>query len=143
MKLLGIDYGSKKVGIAVSDDGATLAFPRKIIANDNKLFDELKSLINEEKIDAIVFGESVNQEGEDNPIMVDIQKFKELLDRELKLPMFMQKESFTSVHAQQPIKSEKPKARKTKKAVKKDDDQSAAALILQRYLDKKNNNSKK
>ena len=139
MKLLGIDYGSKKVGIAVSDDGGTLAFPRKILANDEKLIDEIKSFCAEEKIEAIVFGESVDQNGENNPIMEHIQKFKEILDRELKLPMFMQREAFTSVHAQQPVKSERPKARKTKKAVKRDDDQSAAALILQRYLDKKNN----
>lgn len=139
MKLLGIDYGSKKVGIAVSDDGGTLAFPREIMTNDNALLGELKAIVESEKIEAIVFGESLDQNGEENAIMTDIQKFKEVLDRELKLPIFMQKEAFTSVHAQQPVKSEKPKARKTKKAPRKDDDQSAAALILQRYLDKKNN----
>lgn len=138
MKLLGIDYGSKKVGIAVSDDGGTLAFPREVMTNDSALLGELKAIVEAENVEAIVFGESLDQNGEENTIMTDIQKFKEVLDRELKLPIFMQKEAFTSVHAQQPVKSEKPKARKTKKAARKDDDQSAAALILQRYLDRKN-----
>lgn len=141
MKLLGIDYGSKKVGIAVSDEGGTLAFPKKILANTDSLIDEIKILCAEEKIEAIVFGESIDQNGEENEIMVDIHKFKEILDQELKLPIFMQRESFTSMHAQHVAKADRPKARKTKKPARKDDDESAAALILQRYLDKKNSNN--
>ena len=138
MKILGIDYGSKKVGIAISDDGGTLAFPKNTLSNNENLIDELRTICRDEKIQALVFGESLNAIGEENPIMRDVQLFKEILDRELKLPIFMQKEAFTSMHTRTIDKTEKTRARKTRKKVVKDDDESAAALILQRYLDKKN-----
>ena len=138
MKILGIDYGLKKVGIAISDDGGTLAFPKNILPNDENLIPELKKICQNEDINAVVFGESLDSNGNDNPIMEELQLFKEHLDRELKLPFFMQKEAFTSMHTRTIDKTEKTRARKTRKKVAKDDDESAAALILQRYLDKKN-----
>ena len=57
MKFLGIDYGSKKVGIAVSDDSANLAFPKCVIGNDVELLEHIARIVSEENIGAIVLGE--------------------------------------------------------------------------------------
>ena len=50
MKLLGIDYGEKRVGIALSDEGGTIAFPKNILDNDNELLKKIKTTSFQEKI---------------------------------------------------------------------------------------------
>ena len=51
MKFLGVDYGDKRVGIAVSDEGGVFAFPRAVLPNTKKIFDEIKKICAEEKIE--------------------------------------------------------------------------------------------
>jgi putative Holliday junction resolvase len=139
MRYLGIDYGSKRVGIAISDEEGTLAFPHKIIANNLELVDTIHNICGENEISAIVLGESHDLSGVPNKIMGSIEEFKRNLEAELDLPVYFQKEFLTSVFARGNDGKKENNARKDKKekGVKVDD--SAAALILQRYLDKKNN----
>jgi putative holliday junction resolvase len=125
MKLLGIDYGEKRVGIATSDEGGILAFPKEILDNDKNLVAKIKKICEEEKIEKIVLGESVNDKGELNKIMEKITHFKEELEKEIKLPVYFEKEFMTSLEA-----------RRYQENLKRVD-ASAAALILQRYLDRK------
>ncbi|HPS21447.1 MAG TPA: Holliday junction resolvase RuvX [Candidatus Paceibacterota bacterium] len=140
MRFLGIDFGSKRIGLAVSDEEGKLAFPKEIVLNDKNATDYIKNIIKNEKIDEIVIGESLSLTGEENKIMGEIKDFvKEIFA--LAKPVHFQKEFFTSVEARGREGKEKYNARKVKKAesekTKKIDD-SAAALILQRYLDKIN-----
>ena len=139
MKHLGIDYGSKRVGIAISDDGGTLAFPYKILKNDMTLVDSVHNICGEESISAIVIGESHDLSGEPNKIMGSIEEFKRNLEAELDLPISFQKEFMTTVEARGREGKEVNNARKVAKGKSDHADASAAALILQRYLDKKNN----
>lgn len=139
MKHLGIDYGSKRVGIAISDDGGTLAFPYKILKNDMTLLDSLHNICGEENISAIVIGESHDLSGVPNKIMGSIEEFKRNLEAELDLPISFQKEFMTTVEARGRAGKEVNNARKVAKEKVSAADASAAALILQRYLDKKNN----
>ncbi len=136
MKLLGIDYGTKRLGVAVSDDGGTLAFPQGILPNDKEIFNKLKQIVVDEKAEGFVVGESTNKAGVANKVEQDIQSFVQKLEEVFGLPVKKQKEFFTSVESRRgfakPAKSRKPKD--TSKKV----DASAAALILQRYLDTMN-----
>lgn len=139
-KFLGVDYGTKRVGIAISDENGKLAFPKVIIPNNSELFNKITEIIKTEQIGEIVIGESLDLSGDENKVMDSIKIFvKELLA--LGKPIHFQKEFFTSVEARGREGKEKYNARKVKKAenikTKKIDD-SAAALILQRYLDKIN-----
>lgn len=135
MKYLGIDYGSKKVGIAVSDDSANLAFPKYVITNDTELLEHIARIVSEESIEAIVLGESRDFKGKENPIMKDIKDFKNTLEERLALPVYLEPEFFTSREAARiPHASDEPRSRKQKKHTNRDD--SAAALILQRFLEK-------
>ena len=138
MRHLGIDYGSKRVGVAISDDGGTMAFPYKILSNDMGLIDTVHNICGEEDISAIVIGESSDLSGKPNKIMGSIEEFIKNLEAELDLPIYLQKEFMTTVEARGREGKEQNNARKISKEKQSSVDASAAALILQRYLDKKN-----
>jgi len=123
---LGIDYGEKRVGIAVSDDGGKLAFPKAVLPNDRYLVSSIKDMCKDKGVVAIVVGESLDLKGAKNPIMDNIERFKSFLEKETKIEVVYEQEFFTSHQAEQSG---------TNTLV----DASAAALILQSYLDKKNN----
>ena len=72
-KCLGVDVGSERVGVAVSDDDGSLAFPLEVVARDGCV-DRLLVLIAERKVEAVVFGESVDLDGEENPVMADVRE---------------------------------------------------------------------
>ncbi len=138
MKTLGIDYGTKRVGVAVSDDTATLAFPKAVLRNSHTLLDEIKSIIKNNRVKEIVVGQSLNTDGSENLLMEDIKRFVTILEKEIGLAVFLEPEFFTSEEAR--------KGKKNGGVSKHMMDASAAALILQRYLDKKsskNNTIKK
>lgn len=140
MKYLGIDYGSKNVGIAVSDEEGSLAFPKTVLDNNKNLLENIIKIIDEEKVEVIILGESVNFAGEQNTIMKQIIPFKEKLEEEISLPVYFQKEMFTSAEAEQiqgkSLRNVRKEERKEKSVNLEKNDASAAALILRSYLDK-------
>lgn len=139
MRYLGIDYGSKRIGLSLSDEEGQMAFPYKIIKNDLELVDNIHNICGKEEVSAIILGESTDLSGQPNKIMGSIEEFKRNLEGELDLPVYFEKEFMTTIFARGNKGKKENDARKTKKAkdIKKDD--SASALILQRYLDRKNN----
>ena len=141
MRYLGIDYGSKRVGLAISDEGGVLAFPYKILSNNLELVDNIHNICGEEEISAIVLGESHDLSGQPNKIMGSIEEFKRNLETELDLPVFFQKEFMTTIEARGRGGKEINNAKKIVKIKQERADASAAALILSRYLDKKNNDN--
>ena len=143
-RFLGIDYGTKRIGIAISDEEGTLAFPKEIVLNDLNSFKKIKEIIKTENISEIVIGESVDFSGKLNALSARIEVFILELQEKFNLPIHKQKEFLTSVEAR--------KGEKTKKSMNQSQvhskikqiksgriDAVAAALILQRYLDKINN----
>lgn len=128
MKLIGIDYGTKRVGIAVSDDAGKMAFPRAILRNDKNLIPELKALIEKERAEGIVVGESKNLSGEDNAVMAAIKSFAETLQLSCGVPIYFEPEFYSSKEARQ--LSEDVHKRNKKEYV----DARAAAIILNSYL---------
>jgi len=144
MKHLGIDYGSKRIGIALSDEGGTMAFPKAILPNNLDLMESISRLCRDENVSAIVLGESHDLSGAKNKIMGSIEELKRNLEAELGLPVYFQAEFMTTVEARGREGKSQNNARKTKNppadGKSSQADASAAALILQRYLDKKNQN---
>ena len=137
MKYLGIDYGVKRVGLAMSDDGGKIAFPYKVVKNNMELLDTIHNICGEEEISAIVLGESLDSSGNKNKVMGSIEEFKRNLEAELDLPVDFEKEFMTSFHSGEQKFKNIFIARKIKKEKTEKDDSKAAALILQRYLDRK------
>jgi putative Holliday junction resolvase len=124
MKYLGIDYGTKKVGIAISDDGGEFAFPKEIVAASDAL-ERIAVLCATENIATVVIGESVAGNGEKNEVAEAANAFAKAFAAKTKLPVVFEREDFSSVEAH----------RFQTKAGNRDD--SAAAIILQRFLDKR------
>ena len=141
MRYLGIDYGSKRVGLSLSDEEGKMAFPYKILQNNLELVDTIHNICGTEEISAIVLGESNDLSGKPNKIMGSIEEFKRNLECELDLPIYFQKEFMTSVFARgnEGKIALSATRRRGGKMISSRVDSSAAALILQRYLDKKNN----
>ena len=137
-RFLGIDYGTKRVGMAISDENGTLAFPNGIFPNDLSLFKEIEIILKKENIEEIVVGESLDFKGQPNILAQKIDVFISELQSRFNIPVSKQKEFLTSVEARGKAGKEKNNDRKTKKEISKKIDDSAAALILQRYLDKRN-----
>ncbi|MFA6177709.1 MAG: Holliday junction resolvase RuvX [Candidatus Paceibacterota bacterium] len=141
-RFLGIDYGTKRIGVAISDENGTLAFPKEIVLNDSNTFKKLNDIIKKEKVMEIVVGESVDFSGKLNALSGRIEVFILELKEHFKLPVHKQKEFLTSVEARKigiNKKSFNPSQSHSKvKQIKSGRvDASAAALILQRYLDRR------
>ena len=100
MKYIGIDYGEKRVGIAVSDADGTVAFPKMILESDAKLLEKISDIITQENCEAIVIGESKNYKGEDNTINPKIIAFKRDLSVIVKLPIYLEPEFMSSMQVE-------------------------------------------
>jgi len=142
MRFMGIDYGTKRIGVAISDENHCLAFPKEIIQNDSKVLGKLEEIIKKENIKEIVVGESVDFSGKLNALSGRIEVFILELSEKFNLPIHKQKEFLTSVEARRSQKgkkdSESPQSHSKVKQIKSGRvDASAAALILQRYLDRR------
>jgi len=138
MRFLGIDYGTKRIGVAVSDENIILAFPKGILPNDLNIFKNLEEILKIENVSEIVVGESVDFKGQENVVSKEIEIFISELKNKFNLPVHKQKEFLTSVEARGEGGKEKNNDRKIKREGSKKIDDSAAALILQRYLDRRN-----
>ena len=82
MKYLTIDYGTKRVGIATSDDEGSMAFPLRVILNSKQLIFDIVAICNAEHIEKIIVGESHNFKNKPNPIMREIMPLVENLKKE-------------------------------------------------------------
>ena len=126
MRYLGIDFGKKRVGVALSDESGRLAFPHSVLQNDKALIGEVARISKEQKVKAIIVGESKNLDGKDNALMKHIEVFIKVVHKEAKKPVYLEPEFWSSFQAGR-------WQGKTDKL-----DASAAAIILQSYLDRKN-----
>jgi putative Holliday junction resolvase len=142
-RFLGIDFGTKRIGVAISDENGVLAFPKEIVLNDINTFKNIGEILKKEKIKEIVVGESVDFSGKLNVLSGRIDVFILELVEKFGLPVNKQKEFLTSVEARKSKDQKKDfnQAQSHSKLKQKKSgriDASAAALILQRYLDKIN-----
>ena len=136
MRYLGLDLGTKTLGLAMSDKLGIVASNYKILRHDSeydKLIVELKSIISENEIEALVLGFPKNMNntvGERAEIALE---FKSKLEKEFNLPVYMQDERLTTVEAENILISNNTSRKKRKKVI----DGLAATIILQSYLDRK------
>jgi len=124
---IGIDYGTKNTGIAVSDESGTLAFPHDVWQTSKQTAEDIVQFARERGAKGIVVGESHDLSGNPNPVAKDIEKLVEILKRELPVPVYYEPEYFTSQQAAR-IQGEG-----------KNIDAAAATLILQSFIDKQKN----
>lgn len=123
MRYLGIDYGKKRVGLALSDEAGRLAFPLKTIASKN-IIPVLKTIVEREGAEKIVVGLPIPFGGGESEMAKSVIGFGKRLSRAVGVPVDFENEILTTKMAR-------------KSGIRRDHlDKSAAAIILQSYLDK-------
>ena len=133
MRVLAIDHGTKRMGIAVSDEMRTIAQPLEFIAAEplDKFFDRLKQIIADKQISLIVVGVPRNMDGTYGPAAVKVQEFITALKEAVAVPIKTWDERLTSVQANRYlIEADVRRSRRKEKV-----DKTAAAILLQSYLD--------
>ena len=132
-RILGIDYGSKRVGVSVSDPTGVLSQGVATLSNDAHLFDRLVGIIRDEDVKTIVVGMPYDSEGGKGAKAIEVDEFIDRLRGVTSVDIETWDESYSSVNAQRVFieSGMKRKKRQQKHRV----DEMAARLLLQEYLD--------
>ena len=135
-RLMGLDVGSKKVGVALSDPTGLIASPLEIIERERedklrKTFSRIEELIEEYKVTKIVLGLPLNMDSSEGERVRKTQEFKEALERRTGLEIVFWDERLSTVEAHDIMTEAGVKGIDRKKFV----DKIAASIILQGYMD--------
>lgn len=136
MRILGLDYGTKTVGVAISDELGLTAQPLCTIErkSENKLrktLAEIESIIEEYGVSFVVLGYPKNMNNTEGPRAQATKEFKEHMERRTGLSVYLQDERLTTVESERILMESGVQRQQRKKYV----DKMAAAIILQSYLD--------
>jgi len=133
MRVLAIDYGSKRMGIAISDELKLIAQPLEFIPAEPfaDFLERLKQLIREKQVELILVGMPRNMDGSYGPAALKVQAFVAALRGALTVPIETKDERLTSAQANRVLIQGGARRDKRKQKV----DQMAAAILLQSYLD--------
>lgn len=128
--ILGVDFGKKRTGTAYMDMEIKIPFPCKLIEESNarKVKRALMNIIEEKKIDTVVFGLPLSDDGKENEWCFEIRRFAEFLLKSVKVNIVFIDEYGTSKDAEYILRGKK------KSVKKKNNDLVAATLILENYL---------
>lgn len=137
MRYLGLDLGSRTLGISISDKTGLIASSYKTINHNeeyNRLVNDVVNIVKEEDIDAIVLGFPKNMNNTIGPKGELSKSFKEKLEAKLSIPIYLADERLSTKSATDVLISGNVSRKNRKKVV----DSIAATIILQSYLDKEN-----
>lgn len=128
MKVLSIDYGSKRVGLAVGDLSLRIAVPKGTLKNNSRLFEELKRIVRESKVEKIVVGLPLTPSGKEGQRAREVRAFVERLSRELPhIDIVLWDERYTTQEAHRRLRG--------KKFEKEHIDALSAQIILEEFLE--------
>ena len=137
MIYLGLDLGSKTLGLAISDRTSTIATSLDVIRYETKeeLFNKLEDVVISKNVDIFVLGNPLNLDGSLSKRCEETLEFKSELESKFNKEVIMQDERLSTVEAERMLISNDTKRKNRKKVI----DKIAATIILQGYLDRKNN----
>ena len=132
-RLIGLDLGTKRIGIAICDELQSIATPFKTIQKDNfaKFLDELKFIIKENNIEGIIVGNPINMDGTLGPSAQSVSDVCANISKDIDIPLCLWDERLSTIGA---FNLSSQLDINVSKKIKKID-QNAAAFILQGVLD--------
>ncbi|MGA3283870.1 MAG: Holliday junction resolvase RuvX [Verrucomicrobiota bacterium] len=133
MRILALDHGTRRIGVAVSDETKTIAQPLEYIPAEPfaDFLERLRQLIREKEIDLILIGLPRNMDGSYGPVAQKVETFVGVLRTAITVPIKTWDERLTSAQANRILIQAKVRRDKRKEKV----DKMAAAILLQSYLD--------
>ena len=136
MKIIGIDFGLAKVGLAISDPSGVIALPLKVIRYKNKedLISELKNISEERDVKKFVIGYPISMDYKENEMTKIIDNFKQDMEN-VNFEVVLEDERLSSEYAKKIMIEQDVKVSRNKEMV----DLTAASIILQTYLDRNKN----
>ncbi len=135
MRYLGLDLGSRTLGMALSDSSGIIASSYKIIRHDEeyeRLVQDVWDVVQEKNIDALVLGLPKNMNNTIGPKGELSLQFKDMLEKKTHLPVYLEDERLTTKEAENLLIKNDTSRKKRKKVI----DSMAATIILQSYLDR-------
>ncbi|MDA8407108.1 MAG: Holliday junction resolvase RuvX [Deltaproteobacteria bacterium] len=137
MRALGLDIGSKRIGVALSDQSGIIAQALETISSTNPQRDLLRLLeiVRDYEVTEIVIGVPYNMDGSEGQQVEKVRKFKDLIAENVTLPVYEWDERLTTVAAERALLEADMSRAKRRKII----DKVAAALILQGHLDRRRN----
>ncbi|MEW5843733.1 MAG: Holliday junction resolvase RuvX [Bacteroidota bacterium] len=135
-RILAIDFGEKRIGLAVTDPLNIFAYPLSTLQNDSKFWNNLSKIISEYSVVKIVLGYPLKESGEQSSSTKMVITFKEELEKRISLPVELVDERYSSdIAKQRIIASVSSKKKRRDKSLL---DKNAAAVILEDYLSAQN-----
>ena len=136
MKVIGIDFGLSKVGLAISDPSGIIALPLKVIRYKSKedLLSELKDVSKEKNVNKFVIGYTISMNYKENKMTKIIDIFKQDMEN-MNFEVILEDERLSSEYAKKIMIEQDVKVSRNKEMV----DLTAASIILQTYLDRNKN----
>jgi len=136
-RLIGLDLGSKRIGVSICDEKQLIATPYKTIhkSKNNELIDELKNIIQENNIKAIIIGYPLNMDGSSGSSAQSVNDVSKNIDKEIDVDVCLWDERLSTVGAFNLSSQLDVNVSKREKNI----DQNAAAFILQGAIDYLNN----
>ncbi|MBE0570591.1 MAG: Holliday junction resolvase RuvX [Ignavibacteriaceae bacterium] len=135
IRIMGIDYGEKRIGIALSDPLLTFAYPFVTLKNDASFLSNLSKIIIEKKIIRVILGLPSERFKSSKELSQKVFKLKSEIETKNKIEVILWDEEYSSVIAKEKVMESVTK--KSKRKQKDLLDRHSAAVILQEYLDKK------
>lgn len=135
MRYLGLDLGTRTLGVAISDKNLIIATPYKTIRHDNDLdylILELEKIIKEEEISKIILGYPKNMNNTIGEKAIICNNFKDLIENKLNIKVILQDERLSTIEAEKVLINNKNRRDKRKKVI----DSVAASIILNTYLER-------
>ncbi|MBN1298440.1 MAG: Holliday junction resolvase RuvX [Actinobacteria bacterium] len=140
MRLLGLDIGQKRIGVAITDENATISYPLCVLENTRDIKEKISSLIDKHRIIKIIVGMPINLKGQEGHQAEKIKEFVNLNLSGIKVPVVYLDERFTSSISENILKEEafqkKRHASKFKnKRASGEIDKLSASIILSDYIE--------
>jgi len=131
-RVLGIDYGEKRIGVAISDKSKIFAQPLDFVFNNANVYENISKIVKEKEVELIIIGLPLKLNGEESETSVTVREFSHKLNNFLKVNTEFIDERLTTSYAEKLLISGDVKRKDRKKLI----DSLSAQIFLQNYLDK-------
>lgn len=141
MRILGLDVGERRVGVAISDPTGTVVRPLQTLVSSSREKDlaAVAALVDEHDVGLVVVGQPLSLDGTEGPQARRIARYALALAEHLSVPVVSWDERFTTVAAKEILSRNRSRKKRQRARAKGQVDAIAAAVILQSYLDSQNN----
>ena len=130
-RLMGIDFGEVRIGVALSDPLQIFSQPFRVVPNNENTISEIRKIIKSEEVGKIILGLPLNLEGEDTKKTLEVREFSEILKSNVNIPVIFWDERYTSVEANEELKQMGYSIAESRKVI----DKVAASIILRNYME--------